>query len=75
MIVGLAMIFSVQGHRLRSIVPRLACQCPLVSTTSADTKLGTGLTKPYIEGEFEPEIDTTLTPPGTQYGATLGKVE
>src|SRR5215212_6602726 len=23
---------------------------------------------------YEPEIDTTLIPPGTQYGATLGKV-
>ena len=24
-------------------------------------------------GEFEDAIDTTLTPPGTQYGATNGK--
>ena len=26
-------------------------------------------------GEFEDAIDTTLTPPRTQYGATLGKAE
>jgi hypothetical protein len=28
-----------------------------------------------VSGEYEDDIDTTLTPPGTQYGARLRKEE
>ena len=35
----------------------------------------TGRRRTMVSGEYEDAIDTTLIPPGTQYGATLGKAE
>jgi hypothetical protein len=36
-------------------------------------EVGSGLIKGYVEGEYEPGIDTTLTPPGVQHRASRRK--
>ena len=38
-------------------------------------EVGSGLIKGYVEGEYDPGIDTTLIPPGAQYGATRSNPE